>query len=115
MIRHPARPAAVAAMALLIALALVGCGQHKATQAPSATPQATLSQAPTTASPLESNGASPSGSGSTAPPGSASASATASVPATPDPVASELDKIDQLINDINSSISGSDSSQQSGE
>jgi hypothetical protein len=36
-------------------------------------------------------------------------------PATPDPVASELDQINSLINDISNSISNSDSSQQGGE
>jgi ABC-type Fe3+-siderophore transport system permease subunit len=118
-ILHHARPATVAAMTLVVALAVAGCGQHKATQAPSNTPEPTSSaaSASASASTVESGGASPSGSSSTASPGSASSSATAhaSVPATPDAVASELDQIDQLINDINNSVSGSDSSQQGGE
>lgn len=38
------------------------------------------------------------------------AAATPTAPATPDAVASELDQIQQLIDDINSSITGSDSS-----
>ena len=36
-------------------------------------------------------------------------------PPTPDPVASELDLINELINDINNSVQSSDSSQQGGE
>ncbi|MFI5258296.1 MAG: hypothetical protein ACHQ01_01615 [Candidatus Limnocylindrales bacterium] len=94
---------------LLVGCALAGCGPSQATTAPTA-PQATASHAPS--GPVEAGtGAGPSAS-STAPP---STSATPTGQATPDPVASELDQINQLINDIDNSVQSSDSSQQGGE
>jgi hypothetical protein len=47
--------------------------------------------------------------------GSPDASASSTAAATPDAVASELDAIQQLIDDINNSLSSSDQSEQGGE
>ena len=100
--RTRARTVACLAGALLFGVALAGCGRHDATIPP------TLPSATSSAS--TDPGLSPSGpidSGASADP-SDSASAQSSAP-TPDPVASELDQINQLINDINDSVQSSDS------
>jgi hypothetical protein len=98
-----ARTIACLAGALLICVALAGCGRRGANDQTSA-PQPTY------------NAALVSPSGSTDPGASGSPSDSASgadsgptVPPTPDPVASELDQINQLINDINDSVQSSDS------
>src|SRR5664280_3221449 len=96
--RQSARSAALCAAALLIGLAIAGCGHRGSSSAPStATPQAIASSvsAPSDAAgePSVSTGASASASAATA-------AATEVVPPTPDPVASELDQIDSLIKDI---------------
>ena len=117
LICHPARPATFAMMALLVALAFFGCGQPKATQAPSTVAPATTSPAaPSSSGQTGSESASAYSSGSTSTPGSVAGSASAQPSVSPpDPVASELDQINRLINDINNSISGSDASQAGGE
>ena len=97
------------AAALLVALALAACGRHQATTALTA-PQASFAA-------LDTSGASDSlGTGLGGSPNSSSSAASptdSSGPTAPDPAASELDQIDQLINDINNSIQ--DSSSQGGE
>jgi predicted small lipoprotein YifL len=87
--RDRARKVAGVAAAVLLALALAGCGRHGATPAP--TPGAGASTEAT---------------------GGASSIDPGGQP-TMDPVASELDQINQLINDLNNSISSS--SDQGGE
>jgi hypothetical protein len=93
---------------MLVCVALAGCGRQGATSQPST--------AKTVPSPIATDaGASASATdvASVAPTDS-----TASIPAgppTPDAVASELDQINQLINDINNSVQNSDSSTQGGE
>jgi hypothetical protein len=104
LIRSRARALSVAAAILLVALAVAGCGRHQATIPPTA---------PATASTFETGG----------PTGSIDPSASAGLdsspaepsatdrpgPTAPDPAASELDQINQLINDINNSIQDSSS------
>jgi hypothetical protein len=96
------------AAALLVALALAACGRHGATASP------TLPQASYTALDTSGSSDSPSAGPSGSPSSSAAATPTdAPGPTAPDPAASELDQINQLINDINNSIQ--DSSNQGGE
>jgi hypothetical protein len=121
------RTAAALAAALLLAIAVAGCNRG-ATDSPSPT------AGPTTAAGVgqsaepssegtpqltnvagESAQAAQSGGPSATAVPSASVEASAAAPATPDPVASELDQIQQLIDDINNSLSSSDSSEQGGE
>ena len=107
--RNRAQTVACLAAALLVCLALAGCG-HGA-----ATPQSTSIQA-SPSRPATTADVSPSAAATTSMPLGPSASSTAprSQP-TMDPVASELDQINQLINDLNNSVQSSDSSQQGGE
>ena len=109
MTRYAARPAALCLAALLIGTAAAGCGHRGG---PTDTP---FASSPATATATESAQAhvNPT-SDATATQGPADTSTPAG-PATPDPVASELDQINSLINDISNSISNSDSSQQGGE
>jgi hypothetical protein len=101
--RNRARTIAYLAGALLICLALVGCGRRGATD------QTPASQPTYNAALVSPSGPIDSGA-SGGPSGSASGSgAGPTVPPTPDPVASELDQINQLINDINDSVQSSDS------
>lgn len=107
--RNRARTLAVAAAAFLTCLALAGCGHQAATSGPASAqltpgPTAVASPASAELSPADSE--------------TPSVSESPSLPAgppTPDPVASELDQINQLINDINNSVQSSDPSQQGGE
>jgi hypothetical protein len=109
------RTATAAAAALLIAVAVAGCNRGTSespspVSGPTSGSEAGLSAVPASAtSPQLATDSVPAASAI------ASAPATAVAPATPDPVASELDQIQQLIEDINNSLSGSDSSQQGGE
>lgn len=106
-----ARTIACLAAALLVGSAVVGCGGH------GATPQSTVP------GPSYSTAESPSGSAESvgsgdltgSAPDASSGAGSSTAPPTPDPVASELDQINQLINDINNSVGSSDSSQQGGE
>ena len=108
MTRYAARPAALCLAALLIGTAAAGCGHRGG---PTDTPFASPATATATESaPAQVNTTSD----ATATQGPADTSTPAG-PATPDPVASELDQINSLINDISNSISNSDSSQQGGE
>jgi hypothetical protein len=107
--RNRARMLTVAAGAFLICLALAGCGRQGATSGPTT---AELTAGPAVSASPASGDTTPAGSPS--PSGSESPSPTAGPP-TPDPVASELDQINQLINDINNSVDSSDTSQQDGE
>lgn len=96
--RNRARTIACAAAAVLVCLALAGCGRPAATSSPTV-PQASASPAGTVG-------------GENAP---GSTPTTLLGAPTADPVASELDQINQLINDIDNSVQSSDSSQQGGE
>jgi hypothetical protein len=103
--RFAARPVALCLAALLIGTAAAGCGHRGgSTDTPIASSPATASaSAPANE---------PSDAAATQEPAD---TPTPAGPATPDPVASELDQINSLINDISNSISNSDSSQQGGE
>ena len=101
---------ACGAAALLVGLALTGCRSHDATQQPVA-PTATLTQ----------SGAS---SGTTGNPDTAGTPGPSVTPGTPgepgaeptvDAVASELDQINDLINDINNALQPTDTSPDNGE
>jgi hypothetical protein len=97
----------LAATVLLVGVAVVGCGRGNAepSQVAGPTPAAQSSQGDQ-AGPSISPDASPSATDSAAP----SASAVAVNPvATPDPVDSPLNNVDQLLNGINSSIQDSGS------
>lgn len=112
--RNRARTVAVMAGALLVGLAIAGCGPRAATEGPTT---AQLTAGPTAPQSGES-GPAPSASESPAAAESPAASESPgglAGPPTPDPVASELDLINQLIDDINDSVQSSDSSQQGGE
>jgi hypothetical protein len=99
--RHRARTIAGLASVLLVCLALIGCGQQGSTVAPTGPfPQAS-------GSPAIGNG-----NGNSA--GGISSPGITAAP-TQDPVASELDQLNQLINDIDNSVQNSDSSSQGGE
>ena len=101
--RHRARTIAGTASVVLVCLALIGCGNHGSTSQPTGpVPQASGSPA---------NGIG-NGSGNSA--GGISSPGAASAP-TQDAVASELDQLNQLINDIDNSVQNSDSSSQGGE
>lgn len=111
---------ALAAAAALVVVAIAGCNGGSS-QTPSSGPASTGSVAlssPTegltqlTASAGDTASASDSGLVTGSPGATASGSAA---PATPDAVASELDAIQQLIDDINNSLSSSDQSEQGGE
>ena len=97
------RPRAVALFgaALIVGVALAGCGPRRPAATSAAPyPVYAASQTP------DPSGAADSGSGEPGDPSSASPASLTS-PATPDPAASELDQINQLINDINNSIQDS--------
>jgi hypothetical protein len=121
------RTATALAAALLLAIAVAGCNRG-ANERPSLVsgPVASTGAGPSagpasegapqlTVAPGGSTEAAGSGDLSASPSSNAEATASAGAPASPDPVASELDQIQQLINDINDSLSSSDSSQQGGE
>jgi len=101
---------------MLIALAAVSCGPRGATPAPS------MFGSPAPSIPRWSAGASADATASgspesTGPVGTGLPSPVVTPPGvpTPDPLASALDQLNQLINDINNSLSSSDPSQQGGE
>jgi len=89
--RNRARKVVCVAAALLVGLTLAGCTRHGASPAPTTTQAGASSTA---------------GGGASSAPGGGP---------TMDPVASELDQIDQLINDINNSVNSSDASPDDGE
>lgn len=120
-----ARLTAIVVVVGLIALASVACarGGPAATSNPSASlaaqvsgtaqPISTASDGPSIAAPDSSPNTSASGSPVTSP--TAGASRTAAQAATPDPLDSELRALDQIVNDVNGSVSGSDASASGGE
>ena len=97
---------------LLVCVAAAGCGRdHRPDSAPTPSAGSSGSASPTIA--VDSTGSD--GPNSSASISTASISTDSPAPATPDPAASELDQINQLINDINNSIQSSDSSTAGGE
>jgi hypothetical protein len=110
----------------LVGLASVGCGRHGATAAPSSTgtPQtaqgAGADPAASTVIAAESPSASlampeASESASSAPPATGAPSRTPAAANAPDPLDSELQGLDQIVNDVNGSISGTDPGSSGGE
>jgi hypothetical protein len=95
---------ACGAAALLVGLALAGCRSHDAAQ---------QSVAPTVA--LTASSASAGTPGPSATTGTPGSPATPGSNPTMDAVASELDQINSLINDINNALQPSDTSPDSGE
>ena len=110
--RNRARTVAVVAGALLVGLAIAGCDRQAATAGPTAATAGPTAPRSGESGPAFSASESPAAAES--PAASESPSGPAGPP-TPDPVASELDLINELINDINNSVQSSDSSQQGGE
>ena len=101
---------------MLIALAAVSCGPRQSAPAPAIIGSPVPSASASFSAPAA--GASAGGSSeSTGPAGTGLPGPVVTPPtvATPDPLASALDQLNQLINDINDSLSGSDASQQGGE
>lgn len=104
----------LAAVALLVGLAATGCGWHTGAGADQpegptpATQPSQLDQSTPTLAPAESPSESPAPSDSP----SAGSSADAN---TPDPIDSQLSALDNLLNGINSSLSGSDPDSSGGE
>jgi hypothetical protein len=129
--RHRSSTARLAATALvvgLVGLAGTACGGHgiPATSGAPATSQAAQTSAtgsaisadPTASAPVSTIAvASPSASasGSVAPSMVAAASKAPAAAATPDPLDAELKGLDQIVNDVNGSISGTDASSSGGE
>jgi hypothetical protein len=106
--RNRARAVAAVAGLLLVCITIAGCNQHAATSqqsAAAAVPSPTATDAGASASATDVPSVAPTDSIASIPAG----------PPTPDAVASELDQINQLINDINNSVQTSDSSTQGGE
>jgi hypothetical protein len=99
--RDRPRLIACGAAALLVGLALAGCRSHDATQQ-SVAPAVALT--PSNVSP-----------GTPGPPSVSGTPATPGGQPTVDAVASELDQINTLINDINNAVQPSDTSPDSGE
>ena len=113
---RPAGAAAAGAALMLIALAAASCGPRQATPAPSinGSPVPSVSASSSGSSAGAAAGGSPE---STGPAGTGLSGPVVTPPGvpTPDPLASALDQLNQLINDINNSLSSSDASQQGGE
>ena len=108
--RQSARAATLCAAALLVGLAVTGCAHRGPSSTPSAATQ------PSGSVPAATGITSiPSASTTGTAPAVASATAAQTGQSTPAPIDSELDQINSLINDINNSMSDSDSSQQGGE
>ena len=105
--RNWARSIAGIAVALLVCLALTGCGDRRAVNQPNATGSQPSSVPSATAAASD-----PTPSRSDGLPGP---DASSGAEPTPDAVASELDQINQLINDIDGSVQNSDPSSQGGE
>lgn len=110
----------------LVGLASVGCGRHGATAAPSSTGTPQTAQAagadPTASTVLaaESPSASlampeASESASSAPAATGAPSRTPVAANAPDPLDSELQGLDQIVNDVDGSISGTDQGSSGGE
>ena len=113
--RNRSRTVAATAAVLLVGIALAGCGRQGPPRAPaSSQPSARPTASDTGTSLSDTGSASPTDAAFELPSTSSSPTVPAGPP-TPDAVASELDQINQLINDIDNSVSSSDSSQQGGE
>ena len=106
----------VAAAVLLLVVAAGGCNRSTDRTATPASPAASAPPSATDPGGQASAGGSADASvpevdtaSAPPPPASAAVVGTAAAPPTPDAVASELDQIQQLIDDINGSLTGSDS------
>jgi hypothetical protein len=106
----------LAAVALLVGIAVIGCAKHDGAPATAgSTPAAVSSQVdqPTFAlTPDASDTPAPADSASPSPSSDAAAS---NAPATPDPLDSEINALNNLINGVNGSVSGSDTGASGGE
>ena len=112
--RNRSRTVAATAAVLLVGIALAGCGRQGPSAPASAQPSAGPTASDTGTSLSDTGSASPTDAAFESPLTLSSPTVPAGQP-TPDAVASELDQINQLINDIDNSVSSSDSSQQGGE
>ena len=102
-----------AVAALLVGFAVIGCAKHEGAATPGgSTPLVQASQVDQTApapTAVASDSAAPTESASP------SASVDASVAATPDPLDSEINALNNLINGVNGSVSGGDAGTSGGE
>lgn len=107
----------LAAVALLVGIAVIGCAKHDGAVATAgSTPAAVSSQVdqPTAApTPTVSDAAAPTDSASPDPSSDAMASDAPAV--TPDPLDSEINTLNNLINGVNGSVSGGDPGASGGE
>ena len=107
----------LAAVALLVGIAVIGCAKHDGAATPAGeTPVAQASQVDQTTpspTPVASDTAGPTDSASPIP--SSDAGASAGAAATPDPLANEINALNNLINGVNSSLSGGDAGTSGGE
>ena len=104
----------LAAVALLVGIAVIGCAKHDGAATPAgSTPLVQASQVDQTTpapTPAASDTAAPTDSASPSPSSDAGAPAT-----TPDPLVNEINTLNNLINGINSSLSGGDAGTSGGE
>jgi predicted small lipoprotein YifL len=95
------------AAVLLVGMALAACGHQGPSSQPTATASATAAGlSPSPADSVATDSATPAASDT---PAATDTPAPTTGPTAPDAVASELDQINQLINDINNSIQSSSS------
>jgi hypothetical protein len=115
--RHSSSVTRLAAVALLVGVAVVGCARHNGAETTAApTPAAQSSQVVQIASTPEPTATDiPALTDSASPGDSADPNATAAAPATPDPLDSELSNLNTLINGVNSSVSSGDAGTSGGE
>ena len=107
----------LAAVALLVGIAVIGCAKHDGAATPAgSTPAAVSSQVDqTTPAPVQvvSDSATPTDSAVPSP--SSDAGTSAAPAATPDPLVNEINSLNNLINGVNGSLSGGDAGTSGGE
>jgi hypothetical protein len=115
--RHSNSVTRLAAVALLVGAAVIGCARHDgAGTAAVSTPTSQSSQVVQTAPTPEPTATdSPAPIEAAVPSDSADANPTAVAPATPDPLDSELSNLNTLINGVNGSVSNGDAGTAGGE
>jgi hypothetical protein len=115
--RHCSSVTRLAALALLVAAAVIGCARHDgAGTAAVATPTSQSSQVVQTAPTPEPTATdAPAPTEAAVPSESADANPTTAAAATPDPLDNELSNLNSLINGVNGSVSNGDAGTAGGE
>lgn len=94
----------LAAVALLVGIAVIGCAKHEGAVVPAGSMSAVQSSGVNEAAATPAESAAPTDSASPSP--SSEASPTAAAAATPDPLDGLFSNLNNLINGVNSSLSG---------